>query len=230
MISDFMDAAASADLYLLSSFLREEGVSINCTEPNTNMTALHYACISGSDAAVRLLLSYGADVNAVNAALSAPLHLACQTGTRYIVERLIAAGADVFAQDEGGNTPTHVACMHDRQELLEVLVGVGVDPLEGLNKDAMSALDLSLEAPSAGCAIYLMRRAGMSLQQPISGKTLFEHFEWLNEFDRKKVYESINVAIRAERAERAGSSISESFDCALSGRGSIAPRLGGVSL
>ena len=58
---------------------------------------------------VRLLIEHGADVTAIDEALSTPLHLASSQASSKTVQLLIEHGADVAAQDENHRTPLHLA-------------------------------------------------------------------------------------------------------------------------
>ena len=63
----------------------------------------------GAEAAVRVLLEAGADINAVNEADFTALHGAAYRGTNEVVEYLVAHGADIDARDYRGRTPYRLA-------------------------------------------------------------------------------------------------------------------------
>ena len=67
-------------------------------------TLLRYYAARGDMETVRLLLKYGADVNARDSRDRSPLHYAVETDDKVVVE-LIKAGADVNARDGDGRTP-----------------------------------------------------------------------------------------------------------------------------
>lgn len=86
---------------------------------------LHAACCGGDEATVRLLLSYGAHINAVretppgkaNASTSGsegstPLHFAAANGHIHIVRLLLENGAHPSVKDKAGLTPELLASMH----------------------------------------------------------------------------------------------------------------------
>ena len=63
----------------------------------------------GAEAAVRVLLEAGAEMNAVNEADFTALHGAAFRGLNEVVEHLVAQGADVDARDYRGRTPFRLA-------------------------------------------------------------------------------------------------------------------------
>ena len=63
----------------------------------------------GAEAAVRLLLAAGADINAVNEADFTALHGAAFRGLNEVVEYLVTQGADIDARDFRGRTPFRLA-------------------------------------------------------------------------------------------------------------------------
>ena len=62
-----------------------------------------------AEAAVRLLLEAGADINAANEADFTALHGAAYRGLNEVIEYLVAAGADIDARDFRGRTPYRIA-------------------------------------------------------------------------------------------------------------------------
>ena len=63
----------------------------------------------GAEAAVRVLLEAGVDINAVNEADFTALHGAAYRGLNEVVEYLVANGADIDARDYRGRTPYRLA-------------------------------------------------------------------------------------------------------------------------
>ena len=62
-----------------------------------------------AEAAVRILLEAGADINAANEADFTALHGAAYRGLNEVIEYLVAAGADIDARDFRGRTPYRIA-------------------------------------------------------------------------------------------------------------------------
>ena len=76
---------------------------------------------------VRLLVDYGADVNALDCSHSTPLHLASLRGVLEAVQFLIKHGADVNAQNETNSTPLHGASLLRDVQIVQLLIDHGAD-------------------------------------------------------------------------------------------------------
>jgi ankyrin repeat protein len=93
-------------------------------------TPLHYAALADDAAAVRTLLSQGADPDAADRQGFTALHLAAQQGAISAAGALLAAGARVDAVNSYGNTPLFTAVFNNRGhgELIRLLRHHGADP------------------------------------------------------------------------------------------------------
>lgn len=65
-------------------------------------TPLHRACYNNNIELAKLLIQYGADVNAVTDFKWTPLHSSCQWTNNKCVAMLLQYGADVNARTDGG--------------------------------------------------------------------------------------------------------------------------------
>jgi ankyrin repeat protein len=111
-----------------------------------------------SDEAVRLLLRYGASVNARGKENITPLHLASQSGNLDRMKTLIKHGADPHAVDDYGWTPLHFAVLSRSQDALDLIITHDVNPEDsalvaiiGSHKELKNVLDL----------IEIVNRGGM---------------------------------------------------------------------
>uniref|UniRef100_A0A3Q0QVL9 Ankyrin repeat and kinase domain containing 1 n=1 Tax=Amphilophus citrinellus TaxID=61819 RepID=A0A3Q0QVL9_AMPCI len=93
----------------------------NVTEESEGWTPLHVACNSVSFPSVLHLISYGANVNALNYGNATPLHLAAQHGCVPIVKALLMNGADRTLLDSSGSTALNVAQRSEKLEIAELL-------------------------------------------------------------------------------------------------------------
>jgi uncharacterized protein len=118
-----LNAAAFHGHWQLCQFLLENGASVASALPDTGETPLHSALCSDDrvryDPVVHVLLSFGADPNAVTLANKetgafmrdcrtkgeTPLHRAAAFGTVETIQGLIDAGAHKEARDAHGDTP-----------------------------------------------------------------------------------------------------------------------------
>src|SRR5690606_23280235 len=109
-------------------------------DPVYAWTPLHWAVHHSRKAIVRLLLRFGAQVNARSSRSGeTPLHLAVQSGTRGICKLLVHKGADVNAVDNGKWTPLSLSMRNGRMDICHMLKNRGAVPLtakRGLEFDA----------------------------------------------------------------------------------------------
>ena len=77
---------------------------------------------------VELLLTHGADPNALVHIQVTPLLRAVERDLPYDVELLLANGADPDVMSLGGWTAVHSAIMHGQTRILEVLLDYGGNP------------------------------------------------------------------------------------------------------
>lgn len=87
-----------------------------------DMTALHYAAMSGDRGLVELLLAAGANPGAANSADETPLHLAAEAGHYGVVAALLEAGSPVDAVAGGDITPLHLAVYNGRADCVALLL------------------------------------------------------------------------------------------------------------
>ena len=84
-------------------------------------TPLH-AALAGSHTEVALLLiSRGADVNALDAGRHTPLHIAAENGLIDAVKALLDSGADAHAVDADDKTPLSRAAARNRSDVVDLL-------------------------------------------------------------------------------------------------------------
>lgn len=95
----------------------------------TGMFPIHFAatCLSSEDAeaAIKILIDAGADVNSLSQATTA-LQIVVEKGHERVVEMLLDAGADVNSQS-GTATALQVAVGNGHKRVVEMLLGAGAD-------------------------------------------------------------------------------------------------------
>ncbi|CAG8122905.1 unnamed protein product [Penicillium olsonii] len=92
------------------------------------LTALHNACISGSEATAQLLMSQGANVQLKDRRSRSPLLCATTSGSISIVMALLDAGAAVDGTDDDGTTALWHAMWLGYTEIGQLLQSKGSDP------------------------------------------------------------------------------------------------------
>lgn len=111
-----------------------------CLQAQNGRTPLHFACQSGSVAAVRALLELNKSfcipklqldlVQTAGLDRRLPLHLAAFGGSAAIVELLLAHYPEACTRTVGNNlTPLHIACSHGHYECALLLLGVSEEPV-----------------------------------------------------------------------------------------------------
>ncbi len=150
----FFDAAAAGDARAVQLNL-DSGFEINDRAAD-GYTGLHIAAFFGRLEVARLLLSRGADPNAVsqNEARATPLHSAVAGRHRDTAALLIALGSSANAVQKGGWTPLHGASKNGDESTVDLLLLRGADPTRPAD-DGKTPIDLAEEAGYAALAEML---------------------------------------------------------------------------
>ncbi|XP_078469938.1 protein phosphatase 1 regulatory subunit 16A-like [Lampetra planeri] len=98
-----LEAAARNDVEEVKQILETRVNPDLCNEDG--LTALHQCCIDDFEEVLKLLLAYGASVNAVDSELWTPLHAAATCGHLHLARQLVEHGADLLAVNADGNMP-----------------------------------------------------------------------------------------------------------------------------
>jgi hypothetical protein len=118
-------------------------------------SALELLCERGEEAACRVLIQAGADVNAMPPKWS-PLMLAASHGYLGICEALIAAGADIAYRRESNDSALEWAFANDHVDVVILLLQSGADPDE-LDGKGRTPLLRAAELGSAAMCDALIR-------------------------------------------------------------------------
>jgi len=116
-----LDAAAQCDDNEVRELLESpeaEGLDANVAN-HEGLTALHQACIEGSQKCASILLQNNADVNAKDFDWWTPLHAAAACGNWRIMNMLLSHGADVTAVNADGDLAFDIAEGKKSREILE---------------------------------------------------------------------------------------------------------------
>jgi hypothetical protein len=103
--------------------LLERGADVNSVDAD-HMTALHLAAHRGNLESAKLLISSGANVNAISRTYGeAPLHLAVTSASVEVAKLLIESGADVhWATYHAGETALHLASSRGLSDVVACLL------------------------------------------------------------------------------------------------------------
>lgn len=102
--------------------------AMHSVKDDEDFEPLHWAILFGkSEAAVKLLLDRGTDIEVNYRQGMRPLAFATMSGSARMVHFLIHAGANVTARGECGETALHVAAAHGVPAAAHVLLSAGAD-------------------------------------------------------------------------------------------------------
>ena len=126
------------------------------TRGKFNSTPLHIAAGNGNSDIAKLLLSNGAQFNAIESLLGrTPLHLSLKNGHDKTSALLLSHGASVTVVDYYGSNPLHCAATYGRTELAILLLNGGC-LLDLQNKIRETPLILAINSGSTKiCLLFL---------------------------------------------------------------------------
>jgi uncharacterized protein len=161
MVAELFQAAKINDINLLKGLL-QKNPSLANTENAEGLTPLAYAAHFGKKEAVKLLLDFGADVNAVSHSKvsyipsNTALHAAI-AGERdlNVIKTLLEHKAQTTIFDSNGHTCLHTAVFHEHNvELIHLLIEYGAS-VNAKVKDGKTALELAEEQGHVEVAEHL---------------------------------------------------------------------------
>lgn len=149
------EAAAVGDLQAMTSLLDRDPDLANAVAPD-GFYPLGLAAFFGKKTVAKLLLEYGAKVNAAadNEQGVMPLHSAVAGGHLEIARLLLDRRALVNAKQEGGFTPLHGAAQNGQIEMIELLIERGAD-VSLADDDGHTPHDLAVAAGHTEAAALL---------------------------------------------------------------------------
>ncbi|PZC75020.1 hypothetical protein B5X24_HaOG206845 [Helicoverpa armigera] len=155
-----------------SKLLLEHGANPNMWDTSTDKkaTPLHCAASAKSLACVKVLIAYGADVNAGLSERS-PLHYAVLSDAPIVVKELLAAGACPDTPQVFTETPLHVAASLGSASCTKLLLDAGADVRAALGAGRATALHLAAEDGHAECARLLLEHGARIDLPNLRGQT-----------------------------------------------------------
>eukprot|EP00904_Undaria_pinnatifida_P008438 jgi/Undpi1/4724/HiC_scaffold_18.g08077.m1 len=121
-----VEAVQSGDVRVVQTFL-DRGGDVETRDSRINMTLLGWAARLGHIDLARLLLSFGASVQAGDGKMRTPLHRACTGCNSSVVKVLLEHGADPNACDSTSRTPLHRAARWGSPDCSVLLLDAGAD-------------------------------------------------------------------------------------------------------
>lgn len=155
---DIFEAAAIGNVAQLRNLVNQDPALVNSYSPD-GFTALALAAYLGQEESVDLLISKGANVNALakNETGFTPLTGAASQNHNQIARLLVNNGANVNHSYEGGFTPIMHTASAGNVELTKLLLDNGADPHKK-NADGKTALTFAEEKGNKEILNLLQKR------------------------------------------------------------------------
>ncbi|KAL3526164.1 hypothetical protein ACH5RR_014536 [Cinchona calisaya] len=119
---------------------------ISLSTTHFGRTLLHHAILCGNTLVVKMLLKYGAHVEAsIETSIKAefrPIHVAARLGLSTVLQCLIDSGCDLNSKAKNGETALMMCAKYRREECLKVLVRAGAD-VGLVNLDGQSVITIA---------------------------------------------------------------------------------------
>lgn len=130
-------------------------------------TPLHYACGSENPDIVRLLLSAGADAQAVvEGELLRPIHIAASKGVGDVVQLLCEKSVLLDPHDSAGDRPLCMACSNGHADVVEMLLDFGAQLRLPFGDRSYEDSPLCLAAKGGHTAVVsILLKRGASVRQ-----------------------------------------------------------------
>ena len=147
--------------------------ALTAATPSSTDSPVADAAMQGDIAAVRALLSGGADVNAAQGDGMTALHWAAERGSPELAEMLLYAGAAVEPVTRiGGYTPLHIAARTGSEAIARMLLVAGSDATAAAPGTGTTPLHLAATAGSAGLVSALLEAgADPDAREAVWGQT-----------------------------------------------------------
>jgi hypothetical protein len=142
-----LSSAINKRKFGLARFLLEEGADPQVIVGLDRSTALHVAASMNDADMIKLLIRYGASVNARDSVQATPLHRAREAAAAKV---LLKHGADVHAWSDLIGTPLlNQVSKYEETDSVRLLLEAGADPREK-TRDGMTAVALAVKQPVRG--------------------------------------------------------------------------------
>src|SRR5688572_8314957 len=129
------------------------------------------AVMSGDKAAVRVLITQRADVNAPQADGATALHWAVYRGDVDTANLLLSAGANVKAANRDGATPLSLASTNGDAPMMAVLVKGGADPNEPLPTGKTNLMLAARNGNPEAIKVLIDAGANVNARESLRGTT-----------------------------------------------------------
>jgi hypothetical protein len=118
---DIQMLAASGENERIKKLLKEKPAVAKIIRESDSWSPVHGAAFNNHAETVRILASYGADLNIKTCNGETPLHGACEYGYTEVVRVLLEAGADPMIVNSKGKSPIEIAEWYGHSDIVELL-------------------------------------------------------------------------------------------------------------
>ena len=179
-----MSAVCRMDFELVSHLLRN-GVDVNTKNEDGN-SSLHLILQKHKQTSMemfKLLLSFGADINALNNRFESPLLCAIECEEEKIISLLLELDCAVNTEAPLGESPLSLAVMKGQRKLTEALLLCGADVNQKCGRDEHTALHAAVRSFNLnGIAQFLVQHgANVEAKDGLGETPLFKAAEKKNE-------------------------------------------------
>ncbi len=136
---DLLEASFCANLEDIRDFLKNGDA--NYSDPFGH-TALHWAAMNGNNEVIKILINYGANINALNNAGTPPIFFAITRNLVSTIQLMIRHGATLSYTSKGGFNFLHRAAFYGYLETAKLLIENGISP-NSVTDEGETPLDLA---------------------------------------------------------------------------------------
>ncbi len=148
--------------------LLQSGLNPNYCDDEGGYTLIHWASQEGHSDIIKILHSFGADLNGLFLGSITPLINASGDGDE-VVATLIKLGADINSNTEFGGTALHNACSWGHESIARMLLDAGAD-VNATNDESETALFGAVEHGHKEIIVLLLAYGASPRLQNSSGK------------------------------------------------------------
>lgn len=160
-----MWAAEEGQTEIVEKILKQYPELVN-KKDRDGYTALHKTCYNNHYETAKVLISYGADLDARTNMQWTPLHSACKWNNPKMVALLLQNGANINATSEGDQTPLHIACTVSdcRDTIVTLFMNEKLDP-NILNNSGETAFQIA-KRTGLSTGYFEMMKSGFKVDLP----------------------------------------------------------------
>lgn len=179
-MENFLPAVQIGDCRTVVDCLYDGAKSVVNAVDSRGCLPLYYAIENCDGPMVKLLLNYGADLDAyVSDSGETALGVAATKGSVQVARLLLEAGADPEVGDSEGWSALHIACFWGNLDVAKLIVSFGAN-VNALSPSGQSPLHLAVTVQSASLALPLvhwliLEQGANVLEKDASGRTPLHH-------------------------------------------------------